>query len=111
MDPGQLQKLYDKYADQRAEMHEDFVKLFRKWFKKSPRLAAINMIQLPMSLIINVFLRNDTQIMELIPELPDYFISFMKPFEIIKDQWGKIPNEDFEKLYRQHYEAQSGKKI
>ena len=45
---------------------------------------------------------------ELLPDLPDIFIRMMKPFEKLREEYGKIPMKEILKKYEKEYESQFG---
>lgn len=106
MNKTDLEKLNKEYADQTKLMSHEFIEIFEKWLERNPRLAIVNGVHLPLHITINLIKRSSAPISVLFPELPDMFIRFMKPFEILRDKWGKMPDKEFIEQYTKIYESQ-----
>lgn len=102
-----LKKLNADFAEDSFQMTKDFGKLFKKWMKKNPKLASLQSIHLPISILINLLNNcSENQMSKVLPELPDVFKRFMLPFLILKSSWGKIPDKAFAEEYTRLYELQ-----
>lgn len=98
-----LQKIgaqHEKYNDQ---MIEEFLELFMKWGQKAPELTAVNMAYLPVTLLMSPLFPEMFGVAAEMPDVPYIFSRTLKPFETIKDLWGKIPHQEFCELYQKHY--------
>lgn len=105
MDYNKLEDLNKEFAQQSNEMNQEFIELFKKWLKRDPRTTMINAVHLPLNVIMNLIKQGKT-VSTVFPELPDMFIRFFKPFEILKNKWGKIPDTEFANEYKKIYESQ-----
>jgi hypothetical protein len=107
MDHKKLEELHLEYARQSQEFLQDFKKLADKWFKKSPRLAIMNTIHLPLFIIMSLIEESENnEVYNVFPELPYTFVRLVAPFIKLREKWGKIPGEQFFKEYRDLYESQ-----
>ena len=103
----ELAVLNKELAEQSKAINKDFFEIFKKWVEKSPKVTLINMMNLP----INMFLcsasecdNNETS--ELFPELPFVYMRMIRPFVKLRNEWGKIPDKEFCKIYVEIYESQ-----
>lgn len=100
-------KQFKEFCQNSEKIAEEFYDLIERWAKKDLRLAVVNAINLPLSVILNLILEDkEKALCKLFPELPETFLRFFKPFEKIKDKWGKISNEEFFYLYQKNYKKQ-----
>jgi hypothetical protein len=105
MDYDNLKDLNEKFAKEAAEFVADFGNLFRKWILKSPRLASVMIIHIPINCIMGA-IEDEVAIHDLFPDLPDVFIRFMMPFVKLQDRWGKVSGKEFADEYKKLYESQ-----
>ncbi len=109
MEYEQLKRLNKTFAQETIEFNNDFFKLHRKWFKKSPRMTMVMSIHLPINMIMSMIGESEIPVHELFPELPDMFIRFVAPFIKLREKWGKIPGDEFAEEYQKLYESQFNK--
>jgi hypothetical protein len=110
MQYDELKELNAKFAEETVKFNKEFSDLFKKWLKKSPRLAIVMSIHLPINMIMGVIsLDEENDIYQVFPELPDMFIRFVAPFIKLRKQWGKISGDEFTKEYQRLYESQFDK--
>lgn len=105
MDHETLEKLNKKFAKESVEFQNEFSDLFRKWLNKSPRLTAINALNLPINLFLNVIAEFEDS-KEIFPDLPMVYMRMIYPFTKLRKEWGKIPGKEFVKRYSELYESQ-----
>ncbi len=106
MEFKEIEKLNKEFAKLTEKMTSDFITLFNKYMKKDPRATMILMLHLPLNLMLNIVDNSKIDMNEIFPEFPDMYIRFMKPFIILREKWGKIPNKQFVKEYGELYEKQ-----
>jgi hypothetical protein len=100
MDYDQLSELNKEFAAETIAMLKDFTDVFYKWRKKSPRMAMVNAIHLPLNIIMQLIQRDTNHTFcKAVPELPDMFIRFMMPFTKLRKKWRKVSGVEFCKLY------------
>lgn len=104
MDYEELSELNKEFADMTVEMNREFLEIFQKWLKKSPRLASVNSIHLPLNLILSLIDKDEENILpKIVDDLPMVFLKFAYPFTKLKDKWGKISGKEFVKLYGEEH--------
>lgn len=103
MDFEGMKKVNEKFANESKFFYKDFIELWEKWYKKSPRLSIVNTLHLPINLIMNML---DAGLPLVFPALPNMMERFLMPFILLKDVWGKIPPEKFREKYDLLYESQ-----
>ncbi len=103
MDFETLSKLNAEYAKESQLFWDEFIDLWKKWMKKSPRLAVVNALHFPLNLIMNMI---DNGLPQAVPEVPDMMERFLTPMILLKDVWGKIPGKVFIEKYKALYESQ-----
>ena len=107
MDLKLINEINPELGNLLEEFHQEYLGILSKWMMKSPQTAIIGFVNFPLNAIMQLILSDEEQqLVELLPDLPDIFIRFMFPFTEIKDKWGKVSNEEFCKLYDEHYERQ-----
>ena len=102
----QLEELNKKFASESYELQLDFIQLYKKWMKKSASLTVINTLNLPINLFLRIIEDSTLPVPEIIPDLPVIFMRMVYPFAKLKDQWGKVSNKEFARLYTVLYESQ-----
>jgi hypothetical protein len=100
-----LKELNEKFSSEVAQFNTEFGDLFEKWLKKSPRMASIMIIHLPINGIMGA-LKDNMPLHDMFPELPDVFIRFLNPFLKLRDNWGRISAKEFYEQYTKVYESQ-----
>lgn len=105
MNYEELEQLNAEFAKKSELMTKEFFQLFQKWMKDDPRLTTVNMLSLPTNLIMKLICRFP-EFHELFPELPDVYVRYYKPFEKIKEHWGKVSGKEFVDMYEREYQKQ-----
>jgi hypothetical protein len=100
-----LKELNEKFSSEVAQFNTEFGDLFKKWLQKSPRMASIMIIHLPINSIMGA-LEDNLPLHEMFPELPEVFIRFLNPFLKLRDNWGRISAKEFYEQYTKVYESQ-----
>lgn len=108
MNYEELKKLHEEFAKNSKKMNDEFTSMFKKWLKKDPRLTMLGMFTMPINLMCGA-LSTFEKASELFPEFPDVLIRQFKPFEKLKDKWGKIPSKKFFEEYAELYNSQFDK--
>jgi hypothetical protein len=98
-----------KFKDESMQLNKEFIKLFKKWLKKSPKLAVLNLLNMPLNLMLNIMTTSNVNFYELIPDLPSVYIRSIAPFIILKDEYEKLTNKEFVDKYQKLYESQFDK--
>ena len=107
MDYNKVKELHEHFANDSVQMAEEFIEIFKKYYKDNPRAAIIMALHLPINLIINFIEADEDNAMpSIFPEVPDMFRRFCYPFALLKDQWGKLSNKEFCDAYTKLYESQ-----
>lgn len=105
-----LKNKHTKFHDDSKQFHKELFVIIMKWLKKEPRLTLINAMHFPLNLVLNLLIEAEKVKIDLeeFNDLPNIFIRTMKPFEKLKDDFLKIPMQNFVKKYGELYEAQFG---
>lgn len=108
MNYDQLVELNKEFAQESVELQDEFTELFEKWLRKSPRLALVSFLSLPIGIILTLMEKKDGAIEELFPDLPNVWRRYLSPWIALRDKWGKIPSqqfiEEYGKLHSEQYD-------
>jgi hypothetical protein len=105
----ELENLNEEFTKDFRKMTEEYIKLFKKYFKKNTKLCLVCSVHLPINIIMNLIKScSDKQCSTVFPDLPDMMRRFFMPFFLLQGEWGKISDKKFAEEYDRLYHFQFG---
>lgn len=106
MDYKELEQHHKKFSDLSQKLMHEYMEVCMRHFKDNPRMTMVVTLSMSVNIIMEMYMTAGNTMTQILPDLPDIFIRYMKPFEKIKESWGKVTPEEFIKLYGEEHSAQ-----